>query len=402
MRLAVELHGTVVGHLEGADSRAFDFAPSAEGIETFGRNSHALSFVLPLTPKLPRQHAGRRRNWFAELLPEGDQLAYMLAQAGLRSGDVLGFLARYGRDVAGAVQLWDVEDPTEPKAPSVQPVTDEEVRRLLEDPMGSPLGNRPSLGKSSLQGVQPKIVLSYAEGHWRQCLGGYPSSHILKPEVAHRPALIFDEEYGLRLAGRLGLNDFTADVREFAGLSTLVIERYDRAEGKRVHQEDFSQILGAEGNQKYQELGGVVTLARIAEALDRYLPGEGLRQLARLVVFSVGIGNLDLHTKNISVLHPSGAPAALAPAYDTVPMAQYADADGRLALAVNKKYELKRIDTGDLIAELSSWGLRGAEGIVGDTLSGLSAAVAAEQPLGGASPGLQEHIQGLVTRLARE
>ncbi|GAB3655309.1 hypothetical protein GCM10027591_10920 [Zhihengliuella somnathii] len=399
MRLAVELYGTVIGHLEGEGSRTFDFAPSPEGIEAFGRNSHVLSFVLPLSPKLPRHHAGRRRNWFAELLPEGNQLDYMLAQAGLRRSDVLGFLSRFGRDVAGAVQLWDVEDPTEPKAQSARPLSDGEVRQLLEDPMGSPLGNRPSLGKTSLQGVQPKIVLAAEGGVWKQCLGGYASTHILKPEVKHRPSLIFDEEYGLRLARRLGLNDFDAEIQDFDGLNALVIERYDRESGRRVHQEDFSQVLGAEGNQKYQEFGGLATLVRMAEALRRHISEEQLRQLAQLVVFSVGIGNLDLHTKNVSILHPEGAPARLAPAYDTVPMAQYVDADGRLALAVNGKYDLKALEGRDLITELSTWGLRSAQEIVHETLGELSAAVSQEVPLDGASPALQEHLQDLIRHL---
>ena len=119
MRLAVELSGTVVGTLTG-DVRSFDFIPSAAGIERFGTNSTALSVTLPLTPTQRKDLAGRRRNWFSELLPEGDQYDFMLAQGGLRRGDTLGFLARYGRDVAGALQLWDVDDPTEPRIPALR------------------------------------------------------------------------------------------------------------------------------------------------------------------------------------------------------------------------------------------------------------------------------------------
>lgn len=399
MPLAVELYGVLVGHLEGEGSRSFDFTPTPEGQEAFGRNSSVLSLVLPLAPRLPRQHAGRRRTWFGELLPEGDQLDHMLAQSGLRRGDALGFLARYGRDVAGAVQIWDLDDPTEPTVPAAVPLGEAEVRELMEDPMGSPLGNRPTLGKSSLQGVQPKIVLAREGEQWLQCFGGHPSTHILKPEVGRRPALIFDEEYGLRLARRLGLSDFGAEVRSFDGLNALVIERYDREGGRRVHQEDLSQALGAELSQKYQEIGGVVSLRRAAEVVRRHLSDGDLRMLARLVLFSVAIGNLDLHTKNISILHPMRAPARLAPAYDPVPMSQYADADGRLALAVNKKYDLKRVESADLIAEFSSWGLRGAEGVVWETLEALAVAVHEESPLDGASPGIQGHIQGLIRRL---
>ncbi len=100
MRLAVELYGTTIGTLQG-DARNFDFTPNEQAIAEFGVNSPVLSVSIPLTATQRRDHAGRRRNWFAELLPEGDQYAYMLAQSGVRRGDTLAFLARYGRDVAG-------------------------------------------------------------------------------------------------------------------------------------------------------------------------------------------------------------------------------------------------------------------------------------------------------------
>ena len=137
MRLAVELYGVVVGTLEG-DSRTFDFTPTPNGLERFGNNSSVLSVSIPLTRLPRRDHARRRRNWFSELLPEGDQLDYMLAQGGIHRGDLLGFLARYGRNVAGALQLWDIDDPTEPKIPSLNPISSKEARALLEDPINSP------------------------------------------------------------------------------------------------------------------------------------------------------------------------------------------------------------------------------------------------------------------------
>ncbi|MCL2848479.1 MAG: HipA N-terminal domain-containing protein [Micrococcales bacterium] len=138
MRLAVELYGVVVGTLTG-EARTFDFVPSEAGIERFGTGSRVLSVTIPLVVAPRRDHAARRRSWFAELLPEGSQYDHMLAQGGLRRGDTLGFLARYGRDIAGALQIWDIDDPTEPKTPGLKPVTDSQVRRLLDDRAGAPL-----------------------------------------------------------------------------------------------------------------------------------------------------------------------------------------------------------------------------------------------------------------------
>ena len=399
MRLAVELYGTVVGRLEG-DARTFDFSPTAAGIERFGANSQVLSVAIPLTPMQRRDRVARRRNWFAELLPEGDQYDYLLAQGGLRRDDTPAFLARYGRDVAGALQIWDLDDPTEPKRPATRALTEAEIRTLLEDPIGSPLANDPQLGKSSLGGVQPKVVLVRTPNGWAQALGGHPTTHILKPRLGgDKATVIYDEEFGSRLARRLGLADFATLIEQFDGLPTLVIERYDRIGGERVHQADFSQVLGASGNQKYQEIGGVISLRRVADSLKTHASESELLRLARMVVFAAGIGNLDLHTKNLGLLHPAEGDVTIAPAYDVVPQAHLPN-DGRMALAVNGKYRHVDITGEDLATEFASWGLRRASVTVDDALEELRAAVLSETPLDGAFPDLQEQILGFTDRLA--
>lgn len=392
MRLAVELYGEIVGFLEGTDARAFDFVADDEAAAKFGLNSRVLSVLMPLTPVAPRQHAGRRRNWFAELLPEGDQLDHMLAQGGIRRGDVPSFLARYGRDVAGALQIWDVDDPTEPRTPGLIPVDASRVRELLQDPLGSPLANTPGAGKSSLGGVQPKIVLAREDGGWNQALGGFPSTHILKPQLETNPTVIFDEEYGARLARGLGLATFDTRIENFDGLPALVVERFDRVDGARIHQEDFNQALGASGNQKYQELGGLVSLRRVADSLYRYASHDDMVLLAQMTTLAVAIGNLDMHAKNLGLLHPASGEVRLAPAYDTVPMAHHGGADGKMALAVNKKYRHAEITRGDLVAEMQSWGVRRADLVVGAALDQLETTIDHEQPLDGAHPRLRDEI----------
>ena len=133
MPLRVELYGTVVGTL-GGSARDFDFTPSTEGIDRFGANSTALSVAIPLLPQQRRDQRGRRGNWFGELLPEGDQYDYMLQQYGLRAGDTPGFLARYGRDIAGALRVWDPDDPTEPPTPPSSPAHPPRSVRCLRTP----------------------------------------------------------------------------------------------------------------------------------------------------------------------------------------------------------------------------------------------------------------------------
>jgi serine/threonine-protein kinase HipA len=398
MRLAIELYGTVVGEL-GGGARTFDFTPTSDGIGSFGTNSTVLSVTIPLSPMQRRDHAGRRRNWFAELLPEGVQYDYMIAQAGIRRDDTPVFLARYGRDVAGALQVWDLDDPTEPKVPSVRALAAAEVRALLEDPIGSPLANDPQSGKSSLGGVQPKVVLVRTSDGWAQALGGSPSTHILKPRLdGDKSSVIYDEEYGSRIARRMGLANFDTWIEEFDGLPALVIERYDRVGGERVHQEDFNQVLGASKNEKYQEIGGIVSLKRVADALRKHTSEADLQRLARMVVLAVGIGNLDLHTKNLGLLHQVEADVALAPAYDVVPQAHQPN-DGKLALAINNKYRHVSITRDDLYAEFTLWRLRRARATVESTLDELRSIVQQESPLDGAAPELQHTILNFIDNL---
>ncbi|MGN7977556.1 type II toxin-antitoxin system HipA family toxin [Microbacterium sp. 22195] len=386
MRLAVELYGTSIGTLEG-DARTFDFTPSDAAIERFGANSPVLSVAIPMTPTQRRDRAGRRRNWFGELLPEGDQYGFMLAQASIRRGDTPAFLAHYGRDVAGALQIWNLDDPTEPKRPSLHPVDAAQIRALLEDPIRSPLGNDPRLGKTSLGGVQPKIALTRTRKGWAQALGGSPTTHILKPQLAERPTMIFDEEYGARLVRGLWLASFETRIEAFDGLPTLVIERFDRRDGERVHQEDFNQALG-----------GVVSLQRVAAEISRSAPGRSLRSLAEMVTLSVAIGNLDLHTKNLGLLHPVNGDVELAPAYDVVPHAHF-PGDGRLALAVNGVYRLAEVERADLVAEFTTWGLQRADAVVTETLERLDALVTVEQPLNGAAASMHAQIQIFIANL---
>lgn len=204
------------------------------------------------------------------------------------------------------MQIWDPDVPGEPKQPRLEPVSDAEAARLLTQVQDNPLGNRRPGGKTSLAGVQDKIVLAWAADRWNRAVDGSPSTHILKPETRDLRAMIYDEEYGSRFARALGLAAFDTRVADFDGVPALIIERYDRAAEApqgRVHQEDFNQTLGASGNEKYQKYGGRVSLARIARVLSELADRDALLNLLRMTVLSVAVGNLDLHAKNISLLH---------------------------------------------------------------------------------------------------
>ncbi|MGC5628744.1 type II toxin-antitoxin system HipA family toxin [Georgenia sp. Z1344] len=398
--LSVDLYGTRIGRLTG-DRRTFDLVPDPGAVARFGLDSQVLSVAIPLSAVPVRARRAQRQNYFAELLPEGRMLTRLAQQARVPETDVLGLLRAHGRDIAGALQIWDPEQPGEPRTPALEPRDAAEVAQMLREVGGRPLGNAPGRGKTSLAGVQDKIVLARVGGGWAQVLDGWPSTHILKPVPVDAPTTIYDEEYGSRIARALGLASHATWIDDFDGVPALVIERYDRSpdlsEG-RLHQEDLNQVLGASGDEKYQRHGGRVSLARIAAALGAAAGRESVDELFRLVVLSVAVGNLDMHAKNVSLLHPPDGSMRLAPAYDVVPQA-HQPTDGELALSVAGEYRHAAVTGEHLLDETRSWGVRGAEDLMTATLEAVLDVVAAQEPEARAHPGLATDIAGFATSL---
>jgi serine/threonine-protein kinase HipA len=403
-RLDVHLYETHIGDLVGESWRDFDFVATGAALDRFGVGSTVLSESVPLVPRQPRGKAARRRVFFDELLPEGAARQRLADRARVTTTDTLGLLAAYGRDVAGAVQIIDQTSAGSTDAPRTRPLSTSGVIDLLDDVAAFPLGNAPTSGKASLAGVQEKVLLARVDEGWAQCLYGYPSTHILKPVSRPHPDMIFNEEYASRLARALGLAPYATWIETFEATDALVIERYDRAHsmpGRRIHQEDFNQALGASGAQKYQEHGGRASLGRVASVVAAVQGREGLEQLLALLTLAIAIGNLDMHAKNISLIHPPDGSARLAPAYDMVPLIHYPGIDGRMAMAINDVYEHSRIRRQDIVAESVRWGMSDvrAEEVVEETLTIIRTAIVHEEPHARAAPGLRDMIESTVVRL---
>jgi len=398
--LVVELYGTRAGVLSGT-WRTFDFLPDTAAVERFGIDSPVLSVAIPLTVVAVRSRKERRQNFFRELLPEGRMLTRLAQQAGLAEQDVIGLLRSYGRDVAGALQIWDPSVPGEPKQPALEPLTTAGVASLLQHVQDNPLGNKPVGGKTSLAGVQDKIVLARTGEAWNRVIDGWPSTHILKPESRDYPTSIYDEEFGARFARGAGLSAFSTWIEEFDGVPAVVIERYDRsphAPQGRVHQEDFNQVLGAAGNQKYQKYGGKVSLERIARVFSAAGDRDSLERLFKLVVVSAAVGNLDMHAKNLSLLHPADGSMTLSPAYDVVPQAHQPN-DGEVALAIGGEYRHAAITMNHLLTEGHAWGLAGAAELAEETLALVLQVASTETPHKRAHAGLAWQIAGFAGNL---
>jgi serine/threonine-protein kinase HipA len=249
--------------------------------------------------------------------------------------------------------------------------------------------------------VQDKIVLARTQDGWNRVIDGWPSTHILKPESRDYPTSIYDEEFGARFAQNAGLTSFPTWIEEFAGVPAVVIERYDRSPDApvgRVHQEDFNQVLGAAGNQKYQKYGGRVSLERVAMVFSAIGDRDSMEGLFKLVTLSAAVGNLDMHAKNLSMLHRPDGSMTLSPAYDVVPQAHQPN-DGEVALAIGGEYRHAALTMSHLVAEGHAWGLTRAAELAEETVARVLQLARAEAPHERAHPGLAQDIAGFAANL---
>ena len=153
--LVVELYGTRAGVLSGT-WRTFDFLPDPAAVARFGIDSPILSVAIPLTAVAVRSRKERRQNFFRELLPEGRMLTRLAQQAGLAEQDVIGLLRAYGRDVAGALQIWDPDVPGEPRQPALEPLSSAGWPTCWSTCRTTPWGTSPSAARPPWPGSRTR------------------------------------------------------------------------------------------------------------------------------------------------------------------------------------------------------------------------------------------------------
>ncbi len=126
-----------------------------------------------------------------------------------------------------------------------------------------------------------------------------------------------------------------------------MVKRFDREGRRKVHQEDFAQILGKEN--KYD--GSVEEIGSKLKAVSE-VPGLDVQLFFERVVFNFLIGNGDAHVKNYSVIYNEEGLVRLAPAYDLVcsRIVIPEEADESALTIQGKKSRIKRKDM-DLLAK---------------------------------------------------
>jgi serine/threonine-protein kinase HipA len=334
---------------------------TADALDRWDIGVPLLSCALPVGTR-PLRAASFVRG----LLPEGRHLQAVASLARIPTNDHHGLLARFGRDIAGAVVI-TVDDEPPAHAGVVEDYSDDalaaEVASLDESSLGLHADS-----ELSIAGIQNKLLLvELPDGRWGRPVHGYPSTHILKIDDDRYPGLVRAEAACLSLAYDVGLTHAPPRFEIIGGRECVIVARYDRRSVRgrimRVHQEDACQALDVDidahrGRGKYEAFGGP-TLAQIAELLriHAHMPTIELERLVGLVTFSAAIGNADLHGKNISFLHDDGAYLSLAPAYDTVPTMLWPKLRATSAVSINGETDFASISIDAIMMEAAGWGM---------------------------------------------
>ena len=346
--LEVWLHGVHAGTLHRTAQR-LDFRYTDAYLAH--PDAEPLSKRLPLGPG--RFRYGEALRWFDALLPEGARREQAARQAGAASMSTFSMLQAIGAECAGAVE---VRRPGRRLEAKKTPASVEEIEEHIRHMEEHPLGADPGQLTLSLAGAQPKLVLVKEPHGWSWPLGGYPSTHVVKPEQERFPGLVANEHACMTLAHRAGLECARTEVRRFGRFEALVVERFDRtADGARVHQEDFAQALGA--REKYQKDGG----PSLKDCFER--SGVGGARLWDQVMFAWLVGDEDKHAKNFSVQYPRGEAPRLAPVYDAVCTLAYPELARGMAMRIGNAWQVREVDRRAIEHEARKCGLYPGEAV---------------------------------------
>jgi serine/threonine-protein kinase HipA len=235
------------------------------------------------------------------------------------------------------------------------------------DSDGLRLRPRNAAGKAlhfSLAGVQLKFsAVEKASGGLNIPAEGVGGSWIVKlPSTVHER--VPENEFAMmELARRIGIDvpdTALMPVCKIGGLpdgidaagNAFVIRRFDRSAQGAVHMEDFAQIFHVYPERKYKK----ASYRNIARSIWIETGADGVEEFIRRLVFTVLIGNGDMHLKNWSLIYPDGRNAALSPAYDFVSTIAYMKNE-KLALGFAGSKEFRSLEADAFVGFAGKAGL---------------------------------------------
>ena len=345
--LNVYLNGKKAGCLRDANGRMdFVYLP-----EYLAGNNEPLSHSLPLRSEV-YPHA-EIEPVLSNLLPDDIIRTRIGAILKIPRENTFALLKAIGGDCAGAIAFFS-------DGLSVGTTTPHEFRVLSDDEAGhilDSLEQRPlDVGEDGFRisgaGAQDKLIACIHDEKVMLPLNGTPSTHIIKTEIRGYPGSVENEWFSMSLASACGLKVAACEILVIGGKRRYVCRRYDRevAGGivRRLHQEDFCQMLKIDPKRKYENLGGPGIVESFALLRELSLSATDTLEFLDRVIFNFLVGNGDAHGKNFSVLYRDGV-MELAPMYDVMSTAIYPEVGKKMAMKIDGEYAFKWITTGKFL-----------------------------------------------------
>ncbi len=339
--LELTLHGGLVGYLAGFSTgrNVLSFA------DEFKKDRDRPTFSLITHPRFPNSEKLLAEPWarnqrlhpsLSNLLPEGS-LRELIAQSLKVHVDNEFYLFSYlGEDLPGAL----IATPMDPgDVPDSVLSTHGKAKAVKFEKPG--FENR-----FSLAGVQMKFSMKEKDGRYNLAKGDELGDWIIKTPSTRHSHVPLNEYTAMSLASLAGIDIPDIKLVDLDKLDNLppinlpeetqafAIRRFDRDGPRRVHMEDFAQILVKYPHEKYNS----ANYEQIGRVVYEY-SGDGLadaQQFARRLLVNILLANGDAHLKNWSLIYPDQITPRLSPAYDIVTTRVYIENESEFALNLGK------------------------------------------------------------------
>ena len=274
-------------------------------------------------------------------------------------GNVFGYLKALGGDCAGAVSLY--EDGVVPSSvpERLKVLSEEEADELLKILPQRPLLIDKIEGyRISGAGAQDKLIARWDGKAIALPLYGTASTHIIKPPMTRFPETVANECFCQRLAAKVGLPAAESGILKVKAAPYYWTKRFDRIETddgvRRLHQEDFCQMMGYFAEQKYEFEGGPSLVGCLRFLRTSRVGAAGMLRFLDYILFGYLIGNADAHGKNYAILY-NGSRIEVAPQYDLMSTIAYPGLADQSAMRIGgaEAFSKVRRDNFRLMAEKS-------------------------------------------------
>ena len=353
--LKVYLNGIQVAWL--ADDNGAMSLTYLAGYAADARNE-PLSHTLPLRLE-PYEHR-EIEPFLSGLLPEDIIRTRIGRILQIPRENTFALLKAIGGECAGAIAFFSEGDAPVSTGGRFRRLSDAEAGEILDSLEKKPLDVGEDGFRISGAGAQDKLIACWRDGIVELPLDGTPSTHIIKTAIGDYPDSVENECFSMKLAEACGLDCARCRMVLIGGKRRYVCERFDRmVDGgtvRRLHQEDFCQLMRDDPRRKYESLGGPGLAESMRLMREMSLTAADTLEFLRRIVFTFLVGNGDAHGKNFSVLY-RGRKASLSPMYDVMSTAIYPDVSQRMAMKIDGEYAFKWITRGKFLRQAERLGI---------------------------------------------